>query len=118
MTFVEACEYIQSKLGFYYNAKKVNAQLKQFRTQGMSYDDICERVMYWYDHSGKGDPSKSNGGIAIISFIEVAFQQWKKSQQQLEQKKKSLDDFKLDTNKSSKIISVKMDKDFKLPNST
>ena len=49
MTFVEACEYIQSKLGFYYNAKKVNAQLKQFRTQGMSYDDICERVMYWWN---------------------------------------------------------------------
>ena len=115
MDLHEACKYIRSLLGNYYNPNKTMSQLAEFKTKGLSYEDICERVSYWYEVR-KGEPSKSQGGIGILNFIESEFQEWKNTQDNLQKVKGNLKDFKLDNN-PSQIVHVKVDRTYKLPDS-
>lgn len=65
----------------YYNYKKVSAQLKKYEEQGFSYSKIDNILHYWYDIK-KEDPSKSNGGIAIIEYILVEYEKWEQNQEE------------------------------------
>jgi len=67
----------------YYNYNKVSSQLKRYEEQGFSYDTINDILHYWYDIK-KEKPEKSNGGIAIIEYILVEYNNWKKSQEEQE----------------------------------
>lgn len=116
MDIAEACKFIKDKLGRFYNPEKVRTQLLEMQQHGLSFNDVCERVAYWYDIRD-GDASKSGGGIAIINYIERDFKEWKKTQTETQKAKDNFKDFKLD-NEPPQIIRVKMDNTYKLPNST
>lgn len=116
MNLNEACKYIKTKLGVFYNPNKVRQQLLEMEHKGLSYADVCERIAYWYDIKD-GDASKSAGGIAIINYIEREFQEWKEAQTGAQRIKDNFKNFKLD-NEPPQVVHVKMDTTYKLPNST
>ena len=62
MDITEACKFIKDKLGRFYNPEKVRTQLLEMQHHGLSFNDVCERVAYWYDVRN-GDASRSAGGI-------------------------------------------------------
>ena len=114
MNYNEACQFIKSKLGMYYIPDKVDQHLRTYKKRGLSYDEIVDRVRFWYDYSGEGDPAKSGGGIAILSYIETRYLEWKKEQTEKDEAKSKLKDFKLKDEEPIQVA-VKIDKTFKLP---
>lgn len=80
--------YAQTYLGDYFNKAKVNRDIKYLHDEdNMSYKDICQCLQYWYAIKDE-NPSKSNGGIRICSFIKQEAKQYFINEKKIEQQNK------------------------------
>lgn len=79
----ELLKIIRDYLGPYYYYNKVNSNLKDFKEQGITEEEIASILKYWYGELKK-DPSQSGGGIRIVEYIrEDAKKYWaEKAQKQ------------------------------------
>ena len=75
-------EYLSNVMGEYYSAAKIRNQLNKITKEEYELDDVCNTMYWWYDIK-KGDPSKSNGGIGIFSYIYTDYLQYKKNQEKI-----------------------------------
>lgn len=68
---------VHAALGPSFDQEKVERQVSQYLTQGMTLGDLSDCVTYWYDILGN-DPQKSNGGIGIFPYIVNRVRRWRK----------------------------------------
>lgn len=73
-----------------YSVTRINKQLKTYIDEGLSYKDIYEAVLYWYDIKN-GDVSKSNNGIGIIGYIISESKAYYKRKAEIETNTKDID---------------------------
>lgn len=76
--------FLAEKMGEYYSPTKIKNQINKTTKEGYSLEDICN-TMYWWYGVQNGDPSKSNGGIGIFSYIYPDYIQYKKNQEKISQ---------------------------------
>ena len=81
--------YIRDLLGSSYNYAKVNRHIQDYNKRGWSNEKIYELCQYWFKER-HGDPLKSNGGIAILGYIEDDYNTWKAQQQKKEERLKHI----------------------------
>lgn len=68
---------VRAALGPSFDQEKVERQVSQYLTQGMTLGDLSDCVTYWYDILGS-DPERSNGGIGIFPYILNRVRKWRK----------------------------------------
>lgn len=72
-------DFLSNKLGEYYSPTKVKNQINKITKDGYSLDDLCNTIYWWYG-TQKSDPSKSNGGIGIFSYVYPDYIKYKNNQ--------------------------------------
>lgn len=75
----ELLKLIRNTLGKYYSYPRVNKQLNSYIENGHSLDEIAGCFKYFYEVQN-GDPSRSNGGIAILDYIFSEYHVWQEEQ--------------------------------------
>lgn len=70
----ELLKLIRNTLGKYYSYPRVNKQLEKYIKEGHTLDEIAGCFKYFYNIKN-GDPSRSNGGIAILDYIFTEYNQ-------------------------------------------
>lgn len=113
MRLNEITKIVREKLGVYYNHDKVCRQLNEMKKR-YSDEEIIDRLNFWYDYNN-GDPSQSNGGIAIITYIDKDYYEWKKKQEDIERKKEKLKGFSIDNDDPPEIVEINIDRKIKPP---
>lgn len=90
----ELQSFLKQKMGQYYSYQKIRTHINKITKDEYELQDICDTMHWWYDVK-KGDPSKSNGGIGIFSFVYPDYLIYKEGQQKksLINKNKELNDF-------------------------
>ena len=68
---------VHAALGPFFDQEKVERQVSQYLTQGITLGDLSDCVTYWYDILGN-DPQRSNGGIGIFPYIVNRVRRWRK----------------------------------------
>ena len=71
--------FLAEKMGEYYSPTKIKNQINKTTKEGYSLEDICNTMYWWYEVQ-KGDPSKSNGGIGIFSYVYPDYIKYKNNQ--------------------------------------
>lgn len=55
----------------------VNRQIKQYLSQGYTYEQIYNALVYWYEVKGKRDTDNvAHGGIGILAYIFTESEQY------------------------------------------
>ena len=72
-------DFLAAAMGEYYSPTKIKNQINKTTKEGYSLEDICDTMHWWYEVQ-KGDPSKSNGGIGIFSYIYPDYIKYKNNQ--------------------------------------
>lgn len=81
--------YIRDILGPSYNYVKVNRNIQDYNKRGWDNKKIYDLCHYWFKVRG-GDPLKSNGGIAILGYIEDDYNIWKQQQEKKQKRIKHI----------------------------
>lgn len=84
-------DFLAKVMGEFYSPTKIKNQINKTTKEGYKLKDICDTMIWWYGVN-KGDPSKSNGGIGIFSYIYPDYIKYKNNQ-----------DKKADINKNKKL---------------
>ena len=87
-------EFLAEKLGDFYSPTKIKNQINKITKDGYSLDDICDTMYWWYEIK-KSDPSKSNGGIGIFSYVYGDYINYKNHQEKVANlnKDKDIEDY-------------------------
>lgn len=80
-------------LGVYYGDQKVKRNIKSLVAEGKTYKDIYQSLVYWYDIK-LNLPSKSNGGISIVSYIYSEAMQYFDKKNKIDANKEKLSELK------------------------
>ena len=81
-------------MGEFYSPTKIKNQINKITKEGYKLEDICDTMIWWYEVN-KGDPSKSNGGIGIFSYIYPDYIKYKnnKNKKATINKDKKIEDY-------------------------
>ena len=96
--------FLEKIMGEYYSPKKVKNQINKITKDGYELEDICNTMHWWYEEQ-KGDPSKSNGGIGIFTYVYGDYINYKNHKEQIANlnKGKKIEDY-ISTESSNIII--------------
>lgn len=76
--------FCKEKYGASYSKMKIDRSIKTYLEEGKSLSGIYRTVVYHFTHGG--DPEKSNGGIAFVSWMYSEAENYYRRQYEIEQK--------------------------------